>query len=613
MSPIKILDSSLNKNLKISLNLLDKKNRLRFILIVILNAAISFLDLIGVVLFGFVGLLLSSSTPSKTSNPIFSWLYGQVSFLLEISNGILILALSASILLLSKNIISAVIFFRIYRFLGNLQAKISNLVIDSFFSQSIIGQQKNSPQEMAFILSTGTFLAITKTLSSAAIIFSEFCLLLIIGIFLLISFPTITIFSFVLFVIIGLILQKIVRNKSIFLGNEVGGRLVQAQRNLLQFISSYREIYTHNKVEYFTDKLKVDLGKASTSRSSLMFIDTLPKSFFEIGVMSILIVMTSIGFIFSQNSDLDIVLITFLVAGFRLLPSIIRINGGLISIRSATSEAKSFYDFVNRHGKMKKFAGETALSIKAEGKLIELRDVGFRYPDSEQTLFSQMSLTINDQDAVAVVGSNGMGKSTLLDLMMGIYKPTQGYVAIGKIPVEQYIRNKQGSISYVPQKTQLLNTTIRNNIAFGVEASEINDNKIWKVLETSGISDFVQSLPNGLDSILSEFGDNLSGGQIQRLGLSRALYSDPEIIFMDEPTNAVDQKSEDDILKLVMEKSKNATIIMVTHNLENLSFFKKVIFLEAVGKYHFGDFDEVKKKSPIFADLMKNINLNSII
>ena len=136
MSPIRIFDSSLSKKLKISVELLDKKNRLRFITIVILNAAISFLDLIGVVLFGFVGLLLSSSTPRNTSNPIFSWLYRQVSFLLEISNGILVLALSASILLLSKNIISAVIYFRIYRFLGNLQAKISNQVIDSFFSQN---------------------------------------------------------------------------------------------------------------------------------------------------------------------------------------------------------------------------------------------------------------------------------------------------------------------------------------------------------------------------------------------------------------------------------------------------------------------------------------------
>lgn len=608
MSPIKIFGSSLIKDLKISIGLLDKKNRLRFISIVILNAAISFLDLIGIVLFGFVGLLLSSSTPSKTSNPIFSWLYKQVSFVLEISNGVLILALSASILLLSKNIISTVIFFRIYRFLGNLQAKISNQILDSFFSQNIIEQQKNSPQEMAFILSTGTFLAITKTLSSAAIVISEFYLLLIIGIFLLISFPTITIFSFILFIIIGLILQKIVRNKSIFLGNEVGGKLVKAQRNLLQYISSFREIHTHNKIEYFTDKLKVDLGKASASRSSLLFIDTLPKSFFEIGVMFILIVMTSIGFIFSQNSDFDIVLITFLVAGFRLLPSIIRINGGLISIRSATSEAKSFYDFVTSHHKINKSDGETPLNIRAEGKLIELRDVGFRYPDSEHSLFSQMSLTINAQDTVAVIGPNGMGKSTLLDLIMGIYEPTQGYITIGNIPVEQYIRHNEGSISYVPQKTQLLNTTIRNNIAFGVEASEINDDKIWKVLEMSGISDFVQSLPNGLDSILSEFGDNLSGGQIQRLGISRALYNDPEIIFMDEPTNAVDQKSEDDILRLVVKESKNATVIMVTHNLENLSFFKKVIFLEAVGKYHFGDIDQVKKKSPIFAALIKNVN-----
>ena len=607
MSPIKLFDSSLIRNLKISFSLLDGKSRSRFILIIILNASISFLDLIGIVLFGFVGLLLSSGTPSKTSNPIFSWLYGQVSIFLENNNGILILALSASVLLLSKNIISTVIFFRIYRFLGNLQAKISNKIIDSFFSQNIIGQQKNSPQEMAFILSTGAFLAISKALSSAAIVFSEICLLLIIGFFLLISFPTISIFSFILFLIIGLILQKIIRNKSIFLGNEVGGKLVTAQRNLLQFISTYREIYTYNKLEYFTDKLKIDLGKASKSRSSLMFIDTLPKSFFEIGVMFILIVMTSIGFILPQNSDLEVVLITFLVAGFRLLPSIIRINGGLISIRSATSEAKSFYDFVNGLGKIRKSDSETALSIRAEGKSIELRDISFSYPDSEQTLFSQMSLTINDQDTVAVVGSNGIGKSTLLDLMMGIYKPTQGCVTIGKIPVEQYIRNNEGFISYVPQKTQLLNTTIRNNIAFGLEASEINDDRVWNVLEISGISNFVESLPNGLESIVSEFGDNLSGGQIQRLGLSRALYNDPEIIFMDEPTNAVDQKSEDDILRLVIEKSKNATIIMVTHNLKNLSFFKKVIFLEAVGKYHFGDIDEVKKKSSIFADLMKNV------
>ena len=225
--------------------------------------------------------------------------------------------------------------------------------------------------------------------------------------------------------------------------------------------------------------------------------------------------------------------------------------------------------------------------------------VSLTYPDSDTESLVDMSLEVRKGTCVGILGKSGSGKSTLIDIALGLLKPLKGNISIdGKI-IGQEINPKswKSMVGYVPQEISLIDDSIRNNVAFGVEASLIDDNKVWESLRDANLRDFKKSLPEGLNTKLGEKGVRLSGGQRQRVGIARALYKDPSLVVFDEATSSLDTETEKSIMDTVYGLKQEKTFIIVAHRLSTIARCDKVYKIENGKVVAEGGFDEVNNVS----------------
>jgi ABC-type multidrug transport system fused ATPase/permease subunit len=244
---------------------------------------------------------------------------------------------------------------------------------------------------------------------------------------------------------------------------------------------------------------------------------------------------------------------------------------------------------------------------------ITMSDVSFSYTQSaEKKLISQLTLNVSPGEMIAIVGPSGAGKSTLVDLLLGYLKPDGGTILISGESPRDCFKIWSGKVAYVPQKVTIYEDTIFSNIS--LEAFEkVNEAKITKVLymlELVGLGEYVRKLPSGIHSQLSESGSSLSGGQIQRIGIARALFSDPEVIIFDESTSSLDSLSESSIMELITSYRYSKTIILIAHRLSTIKSADRVIYLDHGRIKGTGTFDALRSLVPEFEDQVMRQNLD---
>jgi ATP-binding cassette, subfamily B, bacterial PglK len=578
-------------NLISSLNLLTIINRIKYFIVVLLNVTAGLLDLIGIFLLGLIAFYLSApelNNESSTFTKIYSRFISDSNF---IENNLIIIACLACSILILKSITNSFLTYRIYTFLGYQQSLVARQLTNILIKKSIFSIQMKSSQEFGFVFSTGVYLAITKTLGTFAQLVSELFLLLFIGSLLLLISPILTFYTIIIFITISYLLQKIVRDKIQYYAISSSNSIVTGQRELHQTISAYRELYPIQKLDYFINRINNQWKIAGFTRSRLDFIAQLPKVVFEITLIVSFMFLIILNFIFASVNNIQGILLTFIIAGTRILPSVLRISNFLISLKTSTSESRKFFDYIkSEKGTINKFAPKISYPIKNKMFFnpqedlpeISIQNINFSYPNDSATIVQNFNCNIEKGDRVALVGPNGSGKSTLIDLLIGIFEPTSGVIYVNGVPISEFIKENPGYFMYVPQDINLIQASIRENVALGLPKEVIDDDKIWASLKTVNLDTYAEALPHKLDSIIDFRGTNLSGGQIQKLGLARVLYYDPQVLFLDESLSAIDTESASNILKF-LELSRK-TIISITHDIDSLKYFKKVIQFSRAGK-----------------------------
>ena len=271
-----------------------------------------------------------------------------------------------------------------------------------------------------------------------------------------------------------------------------------------------------------------------------------------------------------QGRALETVLPTlglFAAAAFRLMPSVTRVLTALHSLRYALP----VIDILHAEASLAVPAPAVAQtqSFRLERQL-ELKDITYRYPSTTNPALTNICLAIRRGECVGFIGSSGAGKSTLVDVLLGLLTPNSGEVRVDGKNIQPVLRDWQDQIGYVPQSIFLTDDTLRRNVAFGIAAGDIDDVAVMRAIRAAQLDEFVQGLPQGLETVVGERGARVSGGQRQRIGIARALYHDPEVLVLDEATSALDMATEAGVMAAVRALRGTKTIIIVAHRLSTV-------------------------------------------
>ena len=341
-----------------------------------------------------------------------------------------------------------------------------------------------------------------------------------------------------------------------------------------QTVQGIKEVKVTGKEQYFVDEYrKCGSGYVNAVQRYSLY-NNVPKLLIEtvcIAVMmGYMIVLTLMG---TATENMLEVLSTLAAAAFVLLPAVNRINNQINSIAYFEpffmGVSDNLQDEISDHKVDMSFATDEEEKLPL-CRCIELKGIVYAYPNTDKLIFDHADLTIPIGASVGIVGTSGAGKSTIVDILLGLLEVKEGSICADGVDVKGKYRNWLKNIGYIPQMIFMLDDTIRRNVAFGVHDEKIDETKVWEALREAQLDEFVKMLPEGLDTGIGERGIRLSGGQRQRIGIARALYYDPEVLILDEATSALDNDTEAAIMDSINRLHGKKTLVIIAHRLQTI-------------------------------------------
>ncbi len=426
--------------------------------------------------------------------------------------------------------------------------------------------------------------------------FKEVLLLLFITLLLLIVNPISSLSILSILLISSLVFIFLTKNVMFRAGKNIHSASGSTLVYLQETFGSIKELKISNKHLFSSKRFNTAMKTEEQNRALSGFIQTLPRTFLEL--ISITVIVILIIFLINQKGSFDLILPTltlFVVGMARMIPAYNSITQSVSAIRNL----KFSYSFISKELKNFDKSYKAILEQKRNNIFpsfkdrININNVNFSY-QSNTAVLKDINIEIKKNTKVGIIGPSGSGKSTLLDLITGLHSPDKGAIFCDNIDINTNKPGWQKKLGYVPQTIYLLDDTIKNNIAFGVEEEEINNTKVFESLEKSQLTEFIDSLPEKENTIIGNNGIRLSGGQRQRIGIARALYSNPEIIIFDEATSSLDVENEKKIMEDIDKFSKNKTIIIITHRMNSVFNCEMIYVLNNGTIVEKGKFDELK-------------------
>jgi len=371
-------------------------------------------------------------------------------------------------------------------------------------------------------------------------------------------------------------------------------------QSLQQSIGGVKEVKILGRESFFTsifarrwrELMRVQVRRGALEVAPRLVVETL----FVGGVMGVIIALYGGGV-----GGVVPLLGLLAYAGLRILPSlhwIVYYQNNLRFGAAALDEIDR--DWRNLAEADRNARAASPLPLRDE---IRLSAVTYRYAGADRDALSHVELTIKRGESVGIVGATGAGKSTLVDVILGLLDPTSGIVTVDGVDIRERLASWQRQIGYVPQSIYLMDDSIRRNIAFGIEDDAIDEQRVVGALRMAQIESFVESLPDGLDTLVGERGVRLSGGQRQRVAVARALYHDPEVLVFDEATAALDTQTESELAREVQSLQRKKTLIIIAHRLDTVRHCDRLIFLVDGRVVDTGPFDELQKHNAAFRQL----------
>jgi ABC-type multidrug transport system fused ATPase/permease subunit len=601
------------KTVSQSLAFMTPRERVKYYSFLALRSAVAVFDLLGILAIGFLA----------TSIALFITLGSDSSRVIEFG-GLRIPAVTAqtlplvAILILGLFVVKAIVSILLTRqlafFLAKVEARAARTVADRAFGLGLSEARLHSKEEIYFAVQVGSPAAFNSVLNAVGTIIAEGLLfILVIGSFLVVD-PFSALVALAYFVLIAAVIQ-------LFIGDFMQKAAITATEGAVAANTAIgdlnevlREATVFGKKAFFFDRIHAARIRTASSTASQLTLSGMPRYIVE----TALIIAVAL-FVLWQSASGDLVqaagtLGIFLSGGLRLTASLLPLQSAFLTIKQSIPVAEKALELLSGKHEAEPKGPSNGLKLEAaeESVKVELSNVSFNYPDSESPTLIGITLDIQPGQQVALIGPSGAGKSTIADLMLGLLKPTSGDIWIDGQNPEEVVKLNPGHLGYVPQGPGMVSGSVAENIALGVAPNQVDQQRLSSAIVSAHLKKVLSQLPEGEHTNLGKRKDELSGGQLQRIGLARALYFKPGLLVMDEATSALDADSENEINKALDEMRGKVTVVLIAHRLNTVQR-SDVVFLVEDGRISAsGTFPELLKSNNTVQKLAKLMSIDAV-
>ena len=548
----------------------DKKQKLHFVGILILIMISSVLELLG------VSAILPLINIIMKPEMMFENKYcAQIAEIFQVKSPgefAILVSLGLAVVYIVKNLFLIYSRHVQFTFSYEMQKRLSNRLMDSYLHRSYLYHASHNVAELQRNVN-GDVNKFLVTIIAVMTLLVEGITCLLLVIFLLVTDIYTTLMVVGILGIATLVFVSIYKKVQVRYGAIARSAGARHGKWLIQAFAGIKEIKVMNQEEFFLENFAEAMGENVDVTKKSRLLSSAPKNIMEaICICSLLLAMSIQILRGTEFSQLATTLTVMAVAAIRMLPSFNRITEYAGSVLYNKSSVDCVYNDLKEVE-----AYEASCAKKEEGleelslhEKIEVKDLVFSYPESEDKIFDGASVTIGKNKSVAFVGSSGAGKTTLVDIILGVLEPQGGQVLVDGIDIFDNLKAWHKTVAYIPQNIYLMDDTICANIVFGTRKEDIDIQKVWKVLEKAELAEFVKGLEKGIHTQIGDRGVKLSGGQRQRIGIARALYRDPEVLVLDEATSALDTETEAAVMESIDSLHGETTLIIIAHRLTTI-------------------------------------------
>jgi ABC-type multidrug transport system fused ATPase/permease subunit len=586
--------------------LLTPMARVAYVATIFFQSLISLLDLVGLALIMKIVLNFDTSdeTDPKSGFSFFSQL-DRIIYELDL-NFLLIAVVSVFVL---KGVLALLLHSIVVRIMARETLRLVRRLLLLIFENRTGRFRRLTTQDISFAIQNATEITFKETLVPMSIIISDAVLIFLISLNLFFSAKILFFPMVIYFLVIFLSLRNFERRSTSQAYRAQWVSEVQSRTNIDETVSSLRELYASSQLGWMLEKI-LESRRVGIRAGAIVSIAQLrPKYFYEMAFFGGIGIMALISAFSGREEAIISLLALFAISASRLIPSLLRLQFYLGVIQKSKEQSARVFEILDADSGLVSQLGSPHSDSDANGvsdcfePKITVSKLTFSYEiEDEAKTISDLTFEVKPGEMIALVGPSGSGKSTIVDLVLGYQTPDTGSVLISGLDPRTAFKKWPGKIAYVPQRVTIYQGSLFSNVAVG-ESNDLVDVsrvKVVELLKKVGLTEFLSDLSNGIDTPLSEMGSNLSGGEIQRIGIARALYSEPEVLVLDESTSALDSYSESEIMELLLSFKKEKTLIFVAHRLSTIKTADRVFYVNNGVIEGEGTFMELRERVPDF-------------
>lgn len=594
------------RELRIALTLINENIRGWVSLAVVGSVALALLDMIGV---AAMLPLMTLLTTGDTSAGVVSQI-GDFFGTHEVQALVLLLATLVAVCFVVKSVAAVLFRWWLLGHTATLTAEAAVELMRRYVLSSYATHKKRNVAEIYRNIGVAVAQSFNGVGLGLLSLMGDVLILLALAAVLLITSPLATLFAVVFFSITTWGIQALLKRRSIRAGQDYLDADADAWTAIMPGFDGFRESRLSSSAHRFVTAFEGARSRQAQSQRRSSMLGELPKYALEVSFILAVIGMAAILFATGTQENALTVLGVFAAASLRLLPTLNRVTATIGTVRAGQGSLRTLANEIDTLNFEASHSEIRSSDHEYRGDIV-LSDVGFTYEDAKQPVLQKLNVTLPEGQTTAIVGSSGAGKSTMLDLVLGLHKPTEGTITCGGKSIHDDLVAWFEALSLVPQDVYMIDDTLEVNIAYGVEKEHIDHQRIAEVIALAQLDSFINDLPDGLQTRLGQRGVRLSGGQRQRVGIARALYRNPSILVLDEATSALDNETEHQITGTINSLKGDMTLIVVAHRLSTVRDADRIIFMRDGQVEASGSFEELQERSKHFARLVELGNLGA--